>query len=385
MECAKVKELLSEYLDSALDAQTKALVEGHLSVCKVCSAELASLKAYIEQLGALKEVKAPEDFLEKVHARIKRRFEFERIMRNLFVPVRIKLPLEAVAVTVVAFLIMFIYRGMQPATEIAQAPAVPEPIVIAKKPAEEPIETTLEEKAIEPEVDLAELPEPLPVKEEKPKEEKPIEEPIKLARVEESAEREADLAELEVPAPSVEEKPVERPMELASADRVGEPAVLPEPAVPMPAVKEEKPIEFVLTVRPKMPTILAKAKALRETIDQFERSRIKPQVSTRAFGPATATGIMEEAEGRKASPGPLTEALEEVKKLIAGLQGDIVGIIYDQETFLPQSITAEIPSRNYRAFLKKLAQLGSFQGPSPDELTITAKPVSVKIKFASSD
>jgi len=65
MECAGVKKLLSEYIDGSLDAQAGAAVKDHVSTCKGCKEELASLSAMVEALGSLEPVKAPADFLEK--------------------------------------------------------------------------------------------------------------------------------------------------------------------------------------------------------------------------------------------------------------------------------------------------------------------------------
>ena len=94
MECTKIKELLSEYIDQSLDIKTNEIVKEHLSSCKICSKELAVLENCISNVSSLKQVLAPVDFLQKVHQRIERRFEFERIMRKLFVPAKIKIPLE---------------------------------------------------------------------------------------------------------------------------------------------------------------------------------------------------------------------------------------------------------------------------------------------------
>jgi predicted anti-sigma-YlaC factor YlaD len=51
MECAKIKDLLSEYIDGTLDAQPKALIDEHLLACPKCNEELASLKTLIRELG----------------------------------------------------------------------------------------------------------------------------------------------------------------------------------------------------------------------------------------------------------------------------------------------------------------------------------------------
>jgi len=219
MECARVKELLSEYLDNALDVQTKALVEEHLSTCKVCSEELASSKAYTEQLGTLKAVKAPEDFLEKVHARLKQRFEFERIMRKVFVPVRIKVPLQLVAVAAMLFLVISVFKFIQPSEEkLAYVPSVSKQVTVAEKGVKEP-------------VGLAK---------------KPIEEPIKLARKEGLAVKQ-EVDKLEV------------------ISGVGAP----------PPTKGEKPIELALLIKPEVPTTLYEERALREKETDYYKTTAK--------------------------------------------------------------------------------------------------------------
>ena len=91
MECAKIKDLLSEYIDGTLDAQTKALIDEHLLACPKCNEELASLKTLIRELGSVESFKAPDDFLEELHERLEPRVSFRKIMRILFVPGRIKI------------------------------------------------------------------------------------------------------------------------------------------------------------------------------------------------------------------------------------------------------------------------------------------------------
>lgn len=110
MECAKIKELLSEYIDDVLDSQRKTRVEEHLKRCQACSAELASLKAYIEEMTALKEVKAPADFLVKVHQRLRKPIGVEKTFRLLFVPARVKIPLELALVAALVILVISIFN-----------------------------------------------------------------------------------------------------------------------------------------------------------------------------------------------------------------------------------------------------------------------------------
>lgn len=114
MDCSRIKELLSEYADQALDLNTNEIVREHLSSCKACSEELAALRNCVKNISSLQQVKVPEDFLQKVHERIERRFEFEKIIRRLFVPLKVKIPLEFAGVLAVVVLVIAVNRVNQP-------------------------------------------------------------------------------------------------------------------------------------------------------------------------------------------------------------------------------------------------------------------------------
>lgn len=167
MECKEIKKLLSEYIDDTLDMQMKMLIEEHLATCKACSEELVSLKAYIKELSSLKEVEAPEDFLEKVHERVEQRFKFEKIMRKLFFPIRIKVPLKLVAVVATVLLAIAITNMIQPIRRILYVPLAPETAKIGKKRIEEYKELALEKGVAKPVAVSEELITP-PSRKEKP-------------------------------------------------------------------------------------------------------------------------------------------------------------------------------------------------------------------------
>ncbi len=120
MECVEIKALLSEFMDDMLDAQTRAAVEAHVSTCRECTEELASLRALVKALGALEPIQAPDDFLEKVHERMTPRRGFYRILRKLFVPLHIKIPLELAGVATMALLVLLVLNVQQSDKGIVQ-------------------------------------------------------------------------------------------------------------------------------------------------------------------------------------------------------------------------------------------------------------------------
>ncbi len=114
MKCNQAKEFLSAYIDKMLDLVARKKLELHRNSCHGCTEELLTLKKYISEVGSLRPVKAPDDFLGKVNDRIKLRFEFEKITRALFIPVKIKLPLEAAGVVLTIVLVVITYRIIEP-------------------------------------------------------------------------------------------------------------------------------------------------------------------------------------------------------------------------------------------------------------------------------
>lgn len=151
MECARCKELLSDYIDGILDARTNKLLEEHLLVCKGCREDLDSLRALVQEMGSLESLEAPGDFLEKVHERIEQRSKLGQILRKLFVPVRIKVPLELATVTVMAILILAVVNFQQPIKqEIAHSPLDSDRLICAKKAKVDAVQPTPKMEAYKP-------------------------------------------------------------------------------------------------------------------------------------------------------------------------------------------------------------------------------------------
>jgi hypothetical protein len=107
-DCSEIRTLLSEYLDDALDAKAKALADEHLRSCPACREELDSLKTLVKDLGSIESVRAPADFLDKLHKRMERPSRVSTLREWLFYPLRVKIPLQLAGAAVVAFIIFSI-------------------------------------------------------------------------------------------------------------------------------------------------------------------------------------------------------------------------------------------------------------------------------------
>jgi anti-sigma factor RsiW len=60
LTCAEIVELVNDYLDGRLDAETRTVFEEHVSICPPCRAYIAQIRAARAQVGRLGEEKLPE-------------------------------------------------------------------------------------------------------------------------------------------------------------------------------------------------------------------------------------------------------------------------------------------------------------------------------------
>ena len=136
MECPEIKSLLSEYIDGTLDAETKEQVDQHVLTCGHCRKELASLKALVQELGSLEGVEPPKDFLDQLHKRLEKRSWFSNLLRSLFLPFRIKIPLQVAGAVAMAVLVFSVFHFQREEFRVAEAPVVTPKEEVAKKQAD---------------------------------------------------------------------------------------------------------------------------------------------------------------------------------------------------------------------------------------------------------
>lgn len=108
-ECLHIRQLLSDYIDRVLDPAKTNKIREHLQSCEDCNREHEGLNALISELRNIRAVKAPEDFLEKFHERIRDVSFVERIMEILSFR-WIKFPVEMTAFAATAALILLIFH-----------------------------------------------------------------------------------------------------------------------------------------------------------------------------------------------------------------------------------------------------------------------------------
>ena len=110
MTCHDAREQLSALLDDPFAASEREAVEAHLATCSECRRELARLRGTVTLLGRLPPVHAPAGFVDRVMAESFRSSWRHRLLQAVFLPLRVKLPLEAAALVLVGVSALYVYQ-----------------------------------------------------------------------------------------------------------------------------------------------------------------------------------------------------------------------------------------------------------------------------------
>jgi cytoskeletal protein RodZ len=72
MDCKDISTKLSEYIDETLELRQKADLEDHLGSCPACRKELEQTRLAVQMTRTSLKLKAPADFLERLHNKLER-------------------------------------------------------------------------------------------------------------------------------------------------------------------------------------------------------------------------------------------------------------------------------------------------------------------------
>jgi hypothetical protein len=110
MNCYETRELLSTLLDEALDTREREEIQAHLDGCPDCRRELDGLRSTVSWLSRVDHPRAPMGFVDRVMAEVRPVPWYRRLGRMVFLPLSIKLPLEAGAMLVIAVLGVYLLQ-----------------------------------------------------------------------------------------------------------------------------------------------------------------------------------------------------------------------------------------------------------------------------------
>lgn len=145
MDCTRARNLLSEYADGALDKETAAVLEAHLSSCGECREELSSLQSMIKDLGSLPPVAPPADFLQQVRKRLEHPSRLRQVPGKLFFPLKFKIPLQLAGAVLTALLVFAVVMVQRQPYKVAEAPQA-----IRPEEGSEKRQAVKEDKAVAP-------------------------------------------------------------------------------------------------------------------------------------------------------------------------------------------------------------------------------------------
>jgi anti-sigma factor RsiW len=125
MNCNEIENLLPAYLENLLSPEEKKNIEGHLASCPRCSRAYEALKKTEEIVQDLTEVEPPPFFEQRIMSRVREEAAHKQgILRKLFYPLYIKVPLQAFATLLVAVMAFSIYRTVMPEWKDLTPPAI---------------------------------------------------------------------------------------------------------------------------------------------------------------------------------------------------------------------------------------------------------------------
>ena len=388
MKCSNIKLLLSEYIDKSLNAQTRSLVEQHLKDCETCQNDYTSLKNILSELGELPKIKAPDDFLDNLHARMDSWFDIKKIARILFVPFKIKVPLELLTAAATAVLVIFfvnVFQQERPLTDLLYNQKT-EKLDDASLPADKFGAAATRQPSQDKGLLKRQIAGAPQLKEKYPGKESPKIEISKAAKEKDST------TFTSTPAPVVEET---RTAYRSSEERKGLKTI--ELALMLDSETVSKPNAAMANFSKKdqelkkevsEPTIKKEMLA-----DEFSASKSPADANSRERLKSSGTEEMKvghaepEEESlaleRDSDVTQLQSTDERIKAIIQNNSGSIISVKYDEQTQLPVSILAEMPPSQIKSFYSQLSQIGRLKKPLPviDETTI--EPLRVNILLIS--
>ncbi len=146
MECGQIQKIIPAYLDGMDSPEERAFIEKHLTSCVPCRKALEEYQKARELVRGLDEVEPPPGFAQRIMAQVQEEGQKGGILKKLFYPLYIKVPIEAVATIVIAVLAIQVYRSVEP-----QKAAVHQyGVTVPAAPKEEPRKEDKQEVIIPP-------------------------------------------------------------------------------------------------------------------------------------------------------------------------------------------------------------------------------------------
>jgi hypothetical protein len=127
MRCSEIENRLPAHREDLLAPGERKSIAAHLAGCPRCSRAMADLEKAEKLLQGLAEVEPPPFFEERIMSRVREEAGRKQgILRRLFYPLHIKIPVQVLATLVVAVLAYNVYQQGDP--EMKRMAALPPPL-----------------------------------------------------------------------------------------------------------------------------------------------------------------------------------------------------------------------------------------------------------------
>lgn len=115
-----IRHKLAEYIDGSVNDREKAEIEVHLKACPQCSSALSELRKTVEHIKAMEDIEPPAWMSQKIMAAVRAETEEKKgFLHKFFLPLHVKVPIQAVAVLFLAISAYYINQNIQPASELS--------------------------------------------------------------------------------------------------------------------------------------------------------------------------------------------------------------------------------------------------------------------------
>ena len=138
MTCDEARALFSARADDAIAPDEATRLATHLVGCAECRAEWARFAGTISLVRGIERARAPAGFVDRVLEAARPEPWPLRLVRHVFMPMRVKLPVEAAAVMLIAGLAVMIFQRSPEMQQGARFEQPPTPPPLAAPPSEAP-------------------------------------------------------------------------------------------------------------------------------------------------------------------------------------------------------------------------------------------------------
>ncbi len=134
MDCERIRDRFSSLWEKELTSLEEKDIRGHLSSCPECRREFEQFEKTMQWLHSVEEVEVPDDFLQELHKKIGERntkatVETRSTGKWFKLPTSVKLPVQAVAMVAIVFLVLYLSKimptGVYPLKESKQTSSLP--------------------------------------------------------------------------------------------------------------------------------------------------------------------------------------------------------------------------------------------------------------------